>query len=367
MTALSQAGATSPTTDQEIHSDLVETLFGTPGAFVAGVFGGLVAPLLGWMSTGDRIYLFFTAFISCLGLFRICVLIAHARTPLVQRRRDAKKWERLYALGGVGFMSAVGCAVALIFFEHKNGLLSSYSIVTMMSGIGGLAGRNAGRPLIVLGQVVGLAAPLAFAALLQGDLRYWGLAVILVLLIVAVNSTSKFLNGNLESALRNGHDASLQRQRFALALNSMAHGLCMGDANTNISVVNRKMTELFGFVAVATPIKLEALASAIGVSAHMAADESVAFREKWKAHVALAHASVFSQQIGARIFDFRCEPADAGVFVTVIEDVTEQRQAAREIEHIAHFDMLTNLPNRLQFQNRTSRAIWRKSTSRAAR
>ena len=36
----------------------------------------------------------------------------------------------------------------------------------------------------------------------------------------------------------------------------------------------------------------------------------------------------------------------------MIEDVTEQRKAAREIEHIAHFDMLTNLPNRLQFQNR---------------
>ena len=168
MTASSQAGATSPTTDQEIHSDLVETLFGTPGAFVAGVFGGLVAPLLGWMSTGDRIYLFFTAFISCLGLYRICVLIAHARTPLVQRRRDAKKWERLYALGGIGFMSAVGCAVALIFFEHKNGLLSSYSIVTMMSGIGGLAGRNAGRPRIVLGQVVGLAAPLALRGAVAG-------------------------------------------------------------------------------------------------------------------------------------------------------------------------------------------------------
>ncbi len=352
MTASSQGGATNPTTDQEIHSDLVETLFGTPGAFVAGIFGGLVAPLLGWMSTGDGIYLFFTAFISCLGLYRICVLIAHARTPLVQRRRDAKKWERVYALGGVGFMSAVGCAVALIFFEHKNGLLSSYSIVTMMSGIGGLAGRNAGRPLIVLGQVVGLAAPLAFAALLQGDLRYWGLAVILVLLIVAVNSTSKFLNGNLESALRNGHDASLQRQRFALALNSMAHGLCMGDANASVTVVNRRVIELFGVVVVTTPIKLEALANAIGESAHMSTDEIVTFRDRWNANVALAQASVFSQQIGERIFDFRCEPADAGAFVTVIEDVTEQRKAAREIEHIAHFDMLTSLPNRFQFQNR---------------
>ena len=155
MTASSQAGATNCAADQEIHSDLVETLFGTPGAFVAGVFGGLVAPLLGWMSTGDRIYLFFTAFIICLGLYRIYVLIAHARTPIIQRRRDAKKWERLYALGGVGFMSAVGCAVALIFFEHKSDLLSTYSIVTMMSGIGGLAGRNAGVPSSCLDRLSG--------------------------------------------------------------------------------------------------------------------------------------------------------------------------------------------------------------------
>ena len=351
MTASSQGRVANRAADQEIHSDLVETLFGTPGAFVAGVFGGLIAPLLGWMSTGDGIYLFFTAVICCLGLYRICVLIAHARTPLFQRRCEAKKWERLYALGGVGFMSAVGCAVAIIFFQHKSSLLSSYSIVTMMSGIGALAGRNAGRPWIVLGQVIGLAAPLALAALLQHDFRYWGLALIMMLLIVAMDSTTKFLYGNLEAALRNGHDASLQRQRFALALNSMAHGLCMGDANTNISVVNRRMTELFGFIAVATPIKLEALASAICASAHMAADERVAFREKWKAHAALAHSSVFSQQIGERIFDFRCEPAEAGAFVTVIEDVTEQRKATREIEYIAHFDVLTNLPNRLQFQN----------------
>ena len=352
MTASSQGGVTNRSTDQEIHSDLVETLFGTPGAFVAGVFGGLIAPLLGWMSTGERIYLFLAALIGCIGLYRIYVLMAHARTPTVVRRRDAKRWERLYALGGIGFMTAVGCSVAIIFFQHKNSLLSSYSIVTMMSGIGALAGRNAGRPRIVLGQVIGLAAPFALVALLQHDFRYWGLALIMMLLIVAVNSTSKFLYGNLESALRNGHDASLQRQRFSLALNSMAHGLCMGDANASVTVVNRRVIELFGFVVVTTPIKLEALANAIGESARMSADEIVAFRDRWKANVALARASVFSQQIGERTFDFRCEPADAGAFVTVIEDVTEQRKAAREIEHMAHFDMLTSLPNRFQFQNR---------------
>jgi diguanylate cyclase (GGDEF)-like protein len=126
----------------------------------------------------------------------------------------------------------------------------------------------------------------------------------------------------------------------------------MGDANASVTVVNRRVIELFGVVVVTTPIKLEALANAIGASAHMSSDEIVAFRDRWKANVALAHASEFSQQIGERIFDFRCEPTDAGAFVTVIEDVTERRKAAREIEHIAHFDMLTSLPNRFQFQNR---------------
>ncbi len=352
MSASGEVGATNPTTDQEIHSDLVETLFGTPGAFVAGVFGGLIAPLLGWKSTGDNIYLYVTAFIGVVGLYRIYVLVTHAQTTTVLRRRDAKTWEKLYALGGIGFMTAVGCSVALIFFQHKDSILSTYGIVTMMSGIAALAGRNAGRPRIVLGQVIGLAAPLALAALLQQDRRYWGLALIMMLLIVAMNSTSKFLYKNLEAALRNGRDASVQRQRFALALNSMAHGLCMGDANANVTVVNRRVIELFGFVVVATPIKLDALASAISESAHMPLDERVAFCEKWKANVALAHPSVFSQQIGERIFDFRCEPANAGAFVTVIEDVTVQRKATREIEHIAHFDTLTSLPNRFQFQTR---------------
>ncbi|KAB2849849.1 MAG: EAL domain-containing protein, partial [Sphingopyxis terrae] len=60
---------------------------------------------------------------------------------------------------------------------------------------------------------------------------------------------------------------------------------------------------------------------------------------------------------GQRIFDFRCEPADNGSFVTVVEDVTEQRRAVREIERIAHFDALTNLPNRFQFQQRRRRDL----------
>ena len=73
--------------------------------------------------------------------------------------------------------------------------------------------------------------------------------------------------------------------------------------------------------------------------------------------MALPFASVFSHQFNDRLFDFHCEPAGEGGFVTVIEDVTEKRKAAKEIERIAHYDALTGLSNWLQFQKRLTRDL----------
>jgi diguanylate cyclase (GGDEF)-like protein len=340
----------SESSDVQIHSDLVETLFGTAGSFFAGLLGGLIAPGLAWFLLGDPIYLYFVALIVVLGAFRLYVFFAHAGTPVSLRRRQSRKWERLYAIGAVGFMTAVGASVAVLFYNHYNDVLGIYSVVIMMSGLSGLAGRNAGRPWIVLAQSLGLALPLAIAALMHEERRYLGLALIVMLLIISIHSTTKFLHGNLESALRNGLDASRQRQKFSLALNSMTHGLCMGDADLSVTVVNRRVFDFFGIVAASSPIRLEALAQAIGKSASLSAEESDIFIERWKRHIAMPQANIFTHKLGERFFEFHCERAEAGSFITVIEDVTLQKRALREIERMAHFDDLTNLPNRYQFQ-----------------
>ena len=39
-----------------------------------------------------------------------------------------------------------------------------------------------------------------------------------------------------------------------------------------------------------------------------------------------------------------------GGWATTLEDVTERRRVAAKIEHLAHYDALTNLPNRTLFQ-----------------
>jgi|GEM_PF-1741623 len=336
--------------DNEIYQDLVETLFATQGSFLAGIAAGMLAPTIAWLSTWQSVYLQLIILMSCMAAYRISVLLAYTRQPPALRRKDARRWEFRYAIGAIGFMTAVGITAAILFIEHHDEMLAYYGVILMTGCAGALASRNSGRPMIVFGQVIGACAPLAIACLFYYSFWYWGLTLILIIGMISVKSTTTFLHANLETALRNGYEAVRQRTLFSLALNSMTHGLCMGDADLSVTVVNRRVIDFFGIVAATTPIRLEALAHAIGKSVGMSPQEGKIFFERWKGHVTLPRANIFTHKLGERFFEFHCERAEAGSFITVIEDVTIQKRALREIERIAHFDDLTNLPNRYQFQ-----------------
>ncbi len=100
---------------EEIYRDLVDTLFGTPGSFAAGLVGGLIAPVSAWLMTGREVYVVLTIVMMCFAAYRLYVLYSHTMTPRDIRRRDAQLWEIRYGIGGVGFMTAVGVSVAILF------------------------------------------------------------------------------------------------------------------------------------------------------------------------------------------------------------------------------------------------------------
>ncbi len=342
---------------KEVHGDLVESLFNSFGSFAAALIGGVAAPASAWLMTSEPIYIGLTIIMSLLAIYRVLVWFGHSKTPLVRRRNEATKWEIYYAVGGISFVTTLGLTVAILFVRDHIDIAFTISFVTMMAGVGALSGRNAGSPNIVLAQLIGLCGPLAFVTAIDADHRHHWLTFILVLEVISIRSTTRFLNRNLVTALTNARDAKIQRNRFKAALNSMAQGLCMGDGGSIITVMNHRMIEFFSIAGVTAPISLQVLAWTIGKRSHMSEGESKAFGDQWSARVALPFASVFSQQFNDRLFDFHCEPAGEGGFVTVIEDVTEKRKAAKEIERIAHYAALTGLSNRLQFQKRLTRDL----------
>jgi diguanylate cyclase (GGDEF)-like protein len=334
---------------QEVHADLVETLFGTVGSFLAGVVGGVLAAGVAWLLTREMLFLVCTLAVVAMGAFRVAVHVMHARADSQERRRDCARWERLYAIGAIGFMTTVGLTAAILFDQHRDRLTSLYAILIAVGTAGPLPARNSGRPFIVYGQVLGICLPLALVILARFDAWHWGLAVMLFLIVISVKSTTRFLNDIIVSALMNGREASIQRTRFGTALDSMSHGLCMGDAEGVITVVNQRLRDFFNLKGPAEGLTVRGLAEAIAEAARMSPTAAARFVRTWETHVAKRDASVFSDTIAGRIYDFRCEPMEGAAFVVVAEDVTEARIASREIERMAHFDSLTGLPNRMQF------------------
>jgi diguanylate cyclase (GGDEF)-like protein len=340
--------STPTSAEPEIYADLVETLFDTTHTLVTGILSGVIVPLIAYLSTGEARFLPFVLLLALVGVYRLIVLRSHQRTPIATRRRQAARWERRYAIGAIGFMTLLGVSVAVVFQKHHGEMISYYAVIIMAGVTGNLASRNAARPNIVFWQVIGTCAPLVLTLLLTFPPPYWGVSTFLVFGAFSVLRTTKVLHGHLASALSNGLDASAQRQKFSVALDSMTHGLCMGDAGLNISVINRRVIDFFGETAVA-PISLGSLAQVIGRNTQMSRESAEELLQNWVRHAVTPEATVFTQRIGDRYFDFRCEPAGEG-FVTVIEDVTTKERALREIERIAHYDEVTGLPNRYRFQ-----------------
>jgi len=190
-----------PTLPIDIHRALVDTLFRTVGSFLAGIAGASIVPIVAYARTGSGVFVGCGAALAVLAAVRIGVFLAY-----VERRRrglslDPKLWDRLYALGAIGFMTAVGITAALLFQQVPDEISRMYALLICIGCAGALASRNAARPYIVYGQVLGVCGPLALALALQPSPWFWGLAVMLLLVMVSVKSTTKFLNQMFVAAL----------------------------------------------------------------------------------------------------------------------------------------------------------------------
>ena len=358
MSAPKKARRIAPELPPDIHSALVETLFGTTGAFVSGILGAILVPAIAYARTREPIYLICLAVVGVLSLVRLAVYIAHKRASGESRARRARFWEAAYAVGAIGFMLSVGVTAGLLFVRNGDQISILYGVILTMGCAGALAGRNAGRPFIVYGQVLGVCGPLAVAMFLRHDPWFWGSAVILLFVMTAVKSTTKVLNATIVTALLEGREARLQRTRLGTALDSMSHGLCMADADQTIVVMNDRLKAFFG-LEVRSGSSLADLANSIGLAARMSRAGRLNFVSRWRAHVGRGETCVFTQEIQQRLYDFRCEPMPNGGFVVVVEDVTEARLASREIERMAHFDSLTGLPNRINFHSALQKELSR--------
>ena len=174
-------------------------------------------------------------------------------------------------------------------------------------------------------------------------------------LILVASLSVLLISGLLFLVVRKlSHQHRLEKQRLDTAVNNIPQGLVVYDASAHVTVCNRRYLEMFGLSAdVAKPgCTMQDLINHRKETGSFDGDVEL-FCENIIHDVSLGKVTQqLTEAPGGRAILIINQPLQAGGWVATIEDVTERKHAEERITHLAHYDPLTDLPNRALFHDR---------------
>lgn len=148
-----------------------------------------------------------------------------------------------------------------------------------------------------------------------------------------------------------------QNERLDAALTNMVQGLCMYDADGRLVISNARFAQIYGLpsdkiAAGMTTRDLMAAAAKFGNVMDANPQETLALRD---AVARDQKGGTFVQRLtDGRSISIAYRPRPDGGFVVTFEDITARLAAEERIRHLAKFDALTDLPNRVTFYERST-------------
>ncbi|MGC1696273.1 MAG: hypothetical protein WA743_13505, partial [Pseudolabrys sp.] len=153
----------------EIRAALVESLFApivslTVGAVACSIVGAAVA-----LRIGDQWIMANSVAIFAVGMLRVASAFFYKKYKAIDRLVATKLWERAYEYGAWAFAALLGLLSWLTIMETRDASLQ-LAVTTMSVGYAAaIAGRNAGRPFIVVGQLTFATLPMAISLMVYPE------------------------------------------------------------------------------------------------------------------------------------------------------------------------------------------------------
>jgi diguanylate cyclase (GGDEF)-like protein len=349
-----------PKISPSIYAALIHSLFQHPAPLFGGALMVAVAAAMTAIKTAQMLLWPCVAFLVISGAYRgvdHMLFLMQWRSPLTAP--DAARWEVRYQIGAVIYAIALGtwCTICLLLTDDAVAHMICVSLTAGYMAAG--SGRTYGRPWIYHIQVALACGPTAIALALHGNPYYVGLACISAMLFLALVEISTSLQRIFVGALVASERVAALASQFDTALNNMPHGLCMFRADGRLAVMNHCFGEMMHLPDDLAERQLSAtdiVEACVAAGAISATSGKVVLAEIENSH-ARDIITTDPDTGSGRSLSWTFQPMADGGAVVLVEDVTERRNAEARISHLARFDALTALPNRVNFRDEIERLL----------
>ncbi|MDF0493935.1 putative bifunctional diguanylate cyclase/phosphodiesterase [Bradyrhizobium yuanmingense] len=331
----------------------IDSLFEAPGPLLAGLIFVSIGAALTALKTGELLIWACVALLVLAGTVRAIDLRRYQGRKSSVTAEAAKRWQARYQIGAKIQAAAIGiwCGTTLLATDDAVAHMIALSVTTGIAAGG--AGRAYGRPSIFHLQALLIFAPAVLALAWRGTPYYIAMAVVSAAFLLAIMQLSVNLHRIFMGAVvAREREAALAGQ-FDTALNNMPHGLCMFHRDGQLAVMNHRFAAMMNLPdhlprsgasardIIAACVQARSISSADGEHIVAGIESS---REK---EIITAEANLERN----RSLCWTVQPMADGGAVLLLEDITERRNAEAKITHLARYDDLTALPNRVNFRD----------------
>ena len=342
-----------------LYAALIDSMCQNFWPMMTGVLCTAVAAIMTAMKTGNLLLWPITLAIVGIGTVRAFQMRRYERRTTILTYEQARYWEPRYTVGALSYAAVLGAWCFITIYGSDDTIAHMVCVAVTIGYTAGGAARNYGHPKIIQNHILLACGPMSLALALHGGFYYLGLAVLLVLFFIGLKGINLSLHAIFVKALTSSFREAALAGQFDTALNNMPHGLCMFRADGRLAVMNHRFSEMMHLPDdfVERGASVTDIIDACVLAGSIAAASG-------KMIVAEIHNTQTRDMITTdpdpvrgRSLSWTFQPMAGGGAVVLLEDVTERRNAEARISHLARYDELTALPNRVNFRDEIGRLL----------
>ncbi|MBR0755999.1 EAL domain-containing protein [Bradyrhizobium jicamae] len=348
-----QSGEPDQKVSPYLRAALIDSLFETSAPLLTGIVFGAIAAAVTALKTESPFVWACVALLIVAGAFRAFNQHRYQSFKSNQTAEEAARWKMRHQIGATIQATSVGvwCCTTLLVSDDAVAHMICLSTTTGFVALG--AGRAYGRQWVFQLQASLCFGSTVIALALRGTPYYIAMSVLCAAFLVAALQISANLHRIFMQALMAREREAALAGQFDTALNNMPHGLCMFSPGGQLAVMNHRFSEMMNLAD--DFVQSGASASDICNACVLSGAISAATARQILSEIENSQAGdIVTGDPDAdrnRSLSWTFQPMADGGTVVLVEDITERKDAEARISHLARYDELTQLPNRVNFRD----------------